>query len=252
MLLRLFMQRIALLLVSALTSITLAAHAQAAEPEPSAEPQADRNAAASTARAGDFEHDGLYLRFGLGFGGFSEGLSSEDKNAADEPSQGRIGGVSSVGEFMIGSAISRRLVLGGGFWTSTILVSDFTQTSGNDVPNDLQEPGNFTIVGAFGDYYFGQMPRRRVIGAFHAQAGLGLGVLNGIRPEQVREEDPRVAIGPGVMFGFGYEWWIHEQWGLGVLARLTAGGLVEKDDRGDFWYHGAATFPSFLFTATYN
>ncbi len=229
----------------------MSASATLASAEPPDAPAADRIEARAKA-PGAFEHDGFYLRFGLGFGAFAQGLSSKDENAADDNSQGTISGVSTVGELMIGGTVTRSLILGGGVWTSTVLVSDFDQTNGDTVPGDLREPDNFTVVGPFVDWYFGHQALRRGDGGLHAQGGLGLAVLNGFRPEQFQGDDRRVAVGPGVMLGFGYEWWVDEQWGMGVLGRLTAAGLIEEDERDDIWYHGVATFPAVLFAGTYN
>ncbi len=75
------------------------------------------------------------------------------------------------------------------------------------------------MIGPFFDYYFGSSLGRA--GGFHLQGSPALAVLNGFRPEQGRyDDDRRVAIGAGLMAGFGYEWWVEKQWGLGVLARL--------------------------------
>ncbi len=201
---------------------------------------------------GAFEHDGFYLRFGAGFGGVADSLWSGDENSAGEHANGTVTGVGSVGELMIGGAIAPRLILGGGFWGSTLLVSDFSQgDEGNRVPGDLQEPDSFGVTGVFVDWYFGSQGRALGAGGMHAQGGLGVAFLSGHRPEQIWDDD-RIAAGPGVVLAFGYDWWVHEQWKLGVLARLTAGGLIEEDDRDDLWYHAVATLPSLVFSATYN
>jgi hypothetical protein len=243
------MNRITIL--SALALVTaLSGSAQAASPHGSRQPQADQSTQRERQARGDFTHDGFYLRFALGFGAFSDALSSRDENASGETSQGVVSGVSSVGEITVGGSLTPHFILGGGVWTSTVLASGFTATDG-DVPSDLHEPDNFTIVGPFVNWYFASRSFEPS-GGFHLQGGLGLAVLNGFRPEQVRHDERRVAVGPGFVAGFGYEWWIHEQWGMGVLARLTAAGLIEKDERDDYWYHGVATFPAFLFSATYN
>jgi hypothetical protein len=197
-------------------------------------------------------HDGLYLRIGLGFGGFTDNMTAVDEAANGETDSGTITGMASASELMIGGSLSRELILGGGLWTSTTFVSDYANTHNNGIPTDLRKPDNFTLVGPFLDWYFDQKLNLNPPGGFHAQAGLGFAVLNGFKPEQVRNENRRVAIGGGLMLGFGYEWWVGEQWALGALARLTAAAMVEEDDRDDQWIHGAATFPAFLFTATYN
>jgi hypothetical protein len=197
-------------------------------------------------------HDGFYFRVGLGFGGFTDNMTARDKATNGEFDSGTITGMASASELMFGGTLSPNWILGGGIWTSTTFVSDYVNTNNNGIPTDLRKPDNFTLVGPFVDWYFSERLDLGPPGGFHAQAGLGFAVLNGFKPEQVRHDDRRVAIGAGLMLGFGYEWWVGEQWGLGALLRLTAAGLLEEDDRDDVWVHGAATFPAFLFTATYN
>jgi hypothetical protein len=211
----------------------------------------ESGARAATEPRGAYEHDGFYLRFGLGFGGFTDGMISHDENAYGEQASGQVAGIASVGEVMIGGAVRRNLILGGGLWTSTLLASSYTHTDGDQIPNELRQPDNFTMIGPFFDYYFGSSLGRA--GGFHLQGSPALAVLNGFRPEQGRyDDDRRVAIGAGLMAGFGYEWWVEKQWGLGVLARLTAAGLAEESENDGFYYHGVATIPAFLFTGTYN
>lgn len=240
------------LLVSAVAAS--AGIAGAAPAAPAKEPHivVDRVEPPPVRERGVREHDGFYLRFGLGFGGVTDAMQSEDEYARGEHHRGTINGLASVGELMLGGTVGQRLIVGGGLWTATTFASFYDRTNGDGVPPDLREPDNFTLVGPFADWYFKTRPRFEEVGGFHAQFGVGLAVLNGFRPEQLRHDDRRVAIGPGVMAGFGYEWWVADQWAMGVLARLTAAGLVEEDSRDELWYHGVATFPAFLLTATYN
>jgi hypothetical protein len=179
-------------------------------------------------------------------------MAVREDNSNGESDTGTITGIGSTGELMLGGTLSRDLILGGGLWTSTAFITSYMNTNGDGIPTELRQPDNFTIVGPFVDWYFLPQPNGTVPGGFHAEAGVGLAVLNGFRPERVRHDDRRVAVGPGLMAGFGYEWWVSDQWAIGVLGRLTAAGLVEEDERDQVWYHGVATFPGILLTGTYN
>ncbi len=234
----------------ALLATTVFVSPALAEPEALTDQGSDQ---AERRTAGAYEHDGLYLRLGVGFGAFGNAVASSEKNADDEYSTGRIDGVSTVGEIMIGGAVTPQWIVGGGLWTSSVLASDFSQQDGDRVPSELREPDTFTLVGPFADWYLGSKPVWGASGSFHMQFGAAFAVLNGWRPEEARDDDARrVAIGGGLMFGAGYEWWVDPQWALGAMGRITAAALVEEDSHDDYWYHGVASFPELLFTATYN
>jgi hypothetical protein len=210
-------------------------------------------AASPGAERGAYEHDGFYLRLGTGFGGFADVVSATEEGEDGHHSEAQVTGIASASELMLGGAISRNWILGGGVWTSTLLASDYSHEAGAELPNELRRPDNFTLVGPFADFYVGGNPRFARRGAFHFQGGLAFAVLNGFRPDPADfDGDRRVGVGAGLMLGAGYEWWVDEQWGLGVLGRMTAAGLLESDSEDEMWAHGVATFPAFLFTATYN
>ncbi len=198
---------------------------------------------------GAFEHDGFYLRLGAGFSAFGTAIVSDDENVANEHSEGTVTGLGAVGELMLGGAVTRRLIVGGGFWTSTMLSDEFDQQNGNPVPNQLRDPDYFALTGPFVDWYFGYQAHHAGAGGWHMQGAFGFAALAG---NLHNEEDDRLSVGGGVMFGVGYDWWVHEQWKLGMLGRIMTAGLIDDDVRGDTWYRGVASFPELLFTATYN
>jgi len=200
---------------------------------------------------GVHEHDGFYAHFGLGFGGYTDTVSTEDRvNAAGQPENvdGVITGFATVSEVALGGTVGRGFVLGLGIYSTTVYTSTFTPDNESNVvaPVEVQRPENFALGALFADWYFN--PHR----GLHLQMGLGFATITGLNPESprgVRDRDP--AIGGGLMLGIGHEWWVGEQWGIGVLGRLTAGVLTEKD--GDArWTHFAAAFPTMLVTATYH
>jgi hypothetical protein len=51
------------------------------------------------------------------------------------------------------------------------------------------------------------------------------------------------------MAGVGHEWWVGEQWGVGILGRLTFLSLEGEDDSNVSWSH-QMLLPAVLFTAT--
>lgn len=208
------------------------------------------------AKPGVHEHDGFYVRFGLGFSGYADTLKSSDRVDAQGASanvEGVTTGFATTSELAIGGTVSPGFVLGGGIYSTSVLTTTFTprndSTLATTLPTDLQRPENFAVGGIFGDWYF--HPRR----GLHVQGALGVATLTGLNPESPRVRDRHTAVGGGLMLGIGQEWWVADQWSIGVLARLTAGILKENvDDNqgGGSFRHLIASFPSALFVATYH
>ena len=86
-----------------------------------AAPAAADEALGPTEREGVHTHDGFYLRIATGFGGYSESITAED---ADRSTQ--VTGMASVSELTFGGAVRPGLILGGGFFTSSVLSSERT------------------------------------------------------------------------------------------------------------------------------
>jgi hypothetical protein len=108
---------------------------------------------------------------------------------------------------------------------------------------------DLTIFGPFVDWY----PNPR--SGFHLQAALGIAALtsgNGDRFDSDDDDDDYRAFGAGIVLGLGYEWWVGNEWSLGVLARTQAAGLEGEDDSGVRWVHAAGASPSLLLTLTYH
>jgi hypothetical protein len=187
-------------------------------------------------------HDGFYLRIAMGFGGYSESIDEDGSDASTS-----VRGIASASELALGGAIRPGLILGGGFWTSSVLSSERTLIDGSTPPDEvIAGSGNFTLVGPFVDWYF---DARR---GLHLQGALGFATVRGWDLQEAQDNPDAVSVGGGIMVGLGYEWWVSEQWSLGVLARLTAIAAVQEDDQDDLWTHGIASTPSVLFSATLN
>jgi hypothetical protein len=96
------------------------------------------------------------------------------------------------------------------------------------------------------DYYF--QPN----GGLHMPMSLGFAVVRGLDAEGGRFNRDSTALGAGLLIGVGYEWWVSDEWSLGILGRLTGIVATSKDDDGRRWVHAIGSAPSVLFTATYN
>jgi hypothetical protein len=111
-----------------------------------------------------------------------------------------------------------------------------------------------STIGPFVDYYF--MPDQ----GFHAQAGFAFAVAplklsNGLVDSKI------TPTGWAAMLGTGWESWVGEQWGIGVLARVQysrlhaseatiEGGNADQTVDLDLTEH--VIVPAVLFTATYH
>lgn len=189
------------------------------------------------------EHDGFYMRFGLGFTAFGDTLTSSFHEDMHE--QGTVRGFGTASEFALGGTVGAGFVLGGGVYGTSVVTSSYVAGTGRVPPMGLRQPDSFTIIGLFADWYF--RPR----GGLHVQAALGAAVLSGVAPDRMQWDDREAASGGGAMLGIGHEWWVDAEWGVGILGRVT-GGVAVQEVEGERWYHLAGASPSVLFTATYH
>lgn len=150
---------------------------------------------------GVHEHDGFYLRFGVG-PGFAFGSNKADALSAD------VSGVEVATELAVGTTVTRGLVVGLGQFSMIVpspryAVNALDSTAGAH---------HISAVGPFADYY---LDARR---GLHVQAGVlfSAGYLTG---KDGRESG--IGLGFAGMLGVGYEVFIGEQWSLGPLLRLT-------------------------------
>jgi hypothetical protein len=193
-------------------------------------------------------HDGFYMRFGLGFGGFHDYLVADSGDGFSHA--GTVTGMGTASEFALGGTPARGLVIGGGIYGMSVLASDFIaedEAFDAGLPTEINpSPRNLSLIGPFIDYY--PDPRN----GMHLQAALGFAGLTGIRRDHVRFRDDDIAIGGGLMFGAGYEWWVADEWSVGVLGRVMGAALFQGDDDGADWIHWVVTVPSVLFSVTYH
>jgi hypothetical protein len=234
-------------LALAIAAAAFAATSRAAAQD-STHPSVDEASAASVdvpsrgpMRSEPWLHDRLYVRFSTGFGAFNERI-----DRPGQESHVSVNGIAHTADIAVGTTIQPGVVIGAGFWTSTVLASSTRAFDGEVTMSSAAQNPTSWVAGPWLDYYFD--PRR----GLHIPAALGVAVINGFDVEGPRLSRNNDAWGAGLLVGLGYEWWISEQWSLGVLGRATAIAAMNKSEDGRSWFHLAGTAPSILLSATYN
>jgi hypothetical protein len=180
-------------------------------------------------------HDGFYLRMGFGVGYGSV------KSELDEPAlEGNYSGGGWLLDLLLGGTIANTVVVGGGFVFHAISdpeveLNGAAAELGVDDTDTALGIGN---LGLFVDVFFGPNSGGHVGGMIGA-ASIGLEDENG---------EPSSGLGLAV-FG-GYDFWVSDQWALGVNARYMY-ATAEREFVNYTFEDTAHTF-GVLFSALYN
>jgi hypothetical protein len=211
---------------------------------PGAAPQGDlerrEDEVAERRRTGKRFHDGFYLRLGLGVGY----LLSKWTPSGDSESSGGALGFTVPTELAIGGAPVPGFVLGAGWWSINVPVASYTSGRGDFEKEEDGSYGSISMLGPFADIY--PAPRS----GFHLQVAPCLALVTPGSSDTI-VSDSLSGSGLGVMAGLGYEGWIADQWGLGVLLRGQF-AYVEISDDSDNTYDFLGVMPGLLMTATFN
>lgn len=184
-------------------------------------------------------HDGFYLRLAGGIGAFSDYITVNTNQFAldgDELNEGDASGFSGATEVAAGATILPGLVVGLGIYTNIAPAPEAETTLSNSASFEFA-PSQLAIIAAFTDYY------PFVKKGLHVQVGIGLAtyVMGTGHLDDAAAGAPKASahtgLGTGVMLGAGYEAWIGEQWGMGVLGRMTRGFSEGSDASGVTWDH---------------
>jgi len=190
------------------------------------------------------------LRAASGFGAYEESLFADDASEYGGDVEGRTVGFASLGELTIGGTIAPGLVLGGGAYTAQLLSAHFKLARDSDgaPPSELDpELRTLALFGPFLQWY----PNARR--GFHVEAALGFAAITSDSGGSRGFEEPDYqAIGAGLVLGSGYEWFIADEWSIGVLGRMMAAVVTGEDDAEVRWVHGISTTPSLLLSITYH
>ena len=164
-------------------------------------------------------HDGFFLRIGLGIAGIGLRRDGEVEGGGAstvDTGQSRVIGGGTAGELSIGGTPARGLVVSGTILSHTIAEPTLKRDGSDDV--DLGGPLNFGILGASVDWY------PSPTGGFHAGGTLGIAWAVAETPAGSDFDDIGGA-GLGASLGAGYDWWVGEEWSLGVLGRFSGGAV---------------------------
>jgi hypothetical protein len=207
---------------------------------------------ALVAPAGIRTHDGLYLRFAGGLGAMSDGVDgtgsalSRGSVTGENNFSGTASGFAFATEVAIGFTPVSSLVIGAGVYTVTAPSPESDESGvagGYDFALTQME-----LFALFGDFYVNRES------GLHFQAGGGLCAIimgQGTGKDEGPTTHAHTAVGPGLMLGGGYEWWIADQWGAGVLGRALYGWSSGSDPKGVSWEHGTLGW-SLLASATFH
>jgi len=205
------------------------------------------------------EHNGFYLRLGLGGSRFGTSFASNYNRELRGAVEGSFdqGGVAF--EVAIGGTPAPGLVIGGALYVDGAI----GQPASTDLKVEGVRGGSLTfdraslaLFGPFVDYYID--PKL----GLHLQGSLGLawmafgtaGYSPAGPPVSSRSvtTEAKSSGGLGFMLGGGYEWWIADQWSLGALLRFVYVSTESNDNEPQRWRAKGFAVPEILFGATYH
>ena len=189
--------------------------------------------AAGTAQAqspGVHTHDGFYLQMDLGFGWM--GSSAEDDAGTELKFTG------GAGQFgvALGAALTPNFLIGGSFWGTTI-PDPTVELNGTD----LGEADATLTLSGFGvhlAYYF--TPVNVYLSATPSITQLSLDDGN---------SSSETEWGFGMKFAVGKEWWVSDNWAIGLNGQFAFSSNEDKGTGAPTW---GTTWFGVAFSATYD
>jgi hypothetical protein len=181
-------------------------------------------------------HDGLYLRLQLGFS-FLTSVS------------GKVAGVNTsysgngicAGGAMGFAIVPNLIVFGTGFvsssFGSTLAVEGFHADSGQDLNLYGLGAGAAYYLEPINIYFAGALSGMKADLSPTDQSAMGQGTTN------------LTNTGLGVELLAGKEWWVSENWGLGIAGEILFSSMKDASDQSSTWRGSAFNV---LFSATYN
>jgi hypothetical protein len=159
-------------------------------------------------------HDGFYLRAALGFAGINMERSTEGQiyTVSGDWRDSSVSGVGGMSELSIGGTPAPGVVIAG-----TLLLHQIAKPSlkrDNAADTKLDSPLTFAVLGGTLDWY----PNPH--GGFHLGGTLGLGAA-GAKTPSGSAFDSIGGAGGAFSVAIGYDWWVGDEWSIGVLGRLS-------------------------------
>ncbi|MEZ4220886.1 MAG: hypothetical protein R3B13_08150 [Polyangiaceae bacterium] len=204
-------------------------------------------------RPGPRHHGGFYLRLAGGIGYASDGIESQGKDFKDVNSgaptafDARASGFAFATEIAVGFTPISGFVINAGVYTATMPSS--TSSSNSVGRGDYEFALTQLALFAPGiDYYIWPT------GGLHVQAAFGLStiVMGQAYPAQDGDDArSHVSTGPGFMLGVGHEWFVGDEWSLGLGGRFLYAWGSGTDPESVGWDHHSYA-PTLMVTATYH
>lgn len=217
---------------------------------PVEEPAREKVRAAPGARL----HDGFYLRLALGFGYlastrefFAETLGAQRPAPYGGPTKVShgINGFAQIGGLMAGGTVPGGLVIGAGVWGTNVIaprVSVDVRTSGRTTHESIEtEILSISLLGPFVSWY--PNPRQ----GWHGDLAFGYAYAACDDAYLVYDVlvEPWTNSGWGLLGSFGHDFWVSDEWSIGVQARVT---YTHATGDGTF----TALVPALAVTGTYH
>ena len=186
----------------------------------------------SMAESQPFTHDGFFLNMAFGVGGQSFDYKETDGDFSIEA-----GGGSSELNFKIGGRVAENLMLHATFLGVRVAGLDVTYRGVNVFYKNSVEQMNLYGIGV--TYY---MPMNIFVSS---SLGAVAFVVDKANEGKVDASSDK---GFGFQFSVGKEWWVSDNWGIGVEAALTYGSANDQNDAGEMSGMGI----NVMFSATFN
>jgi hypothetical protein len=177
-------------------------------------------------------HDGFYLHLSIGVGG---------GGAERQTTGGKVRWEGGTGLFSVdvgGTPVENLVVFGR--ISSFTLSEPRVEIDRARVASSDDDALSFGMLGAGVAYYF--MPLNLFVG----------GAVGLASASTADEDDDDSKVGFGLNLDVGKEWWVGEQWALGVALRLAAANVPPADSWGASDKHLQAGSLGVLFSATYH
>ena len=197
-------------------------------------------AAIASAQSESHTHDGFFFNLSMGFGyqsvdyAYDSKLYDENDNHVHEFN---LSGTATDLDIKFGGRIANNLLL-------HVTLAGVTNLGRTEVGEDDDITANLSILGLGTTYYF--------LNNCFATASFGMSEFHigsniATFTASANNIGESLVSGLAIQVGAGKEWWVSDNWGLGVSLALLYGF-----DFGEYDYRDASTSVSIRFSATYN
>lgn len=200
----------------AVLSIPLAAAAQPGQPPPPPPPGSSPGygyGAYGMTVPGVNEHEGFFLRLGLGFGYLNMSTEFNDQDLA-------IKGPSGIFTLALGGNISPGLIIYGELFGNAIV--DPTVEVGGDEAEVEDATASVAGVGVGLAYY---LPSN-----IYFSGTLAASQLRWTQDTGTEDIEAETEFGPAFVGTIGKEWWVSDNWGLGLAGQLVFSSNKDDDE----------------------